>query len=148
MPSLERSALLPFSADDVYRLVGDIASYPAFVPGCVSANIDALANPGADRLKARLGFRAKGLADTFVTENRMEPGRRIDMRLIEGPFRSLGGSWEFQPLAEQACKVTLRINLEFGNRMLELTLTPWIERATAGVMDAFLKRARVLYGSA
>lgn len=143
MPKLERSALLTFSADELYRLVGDVESYPQFLPGCVSAQVES-----ADEtlVRARLGFRVKGLSDSFATENRMEQGSRIHMKLLEGPFKQLSGAWEFQPLAERACKVTLRISLEFGNRMLESTLAPLINSAIGSVMDAFRKRAESVYG--
>lgn len=143
MAKLERSALLTFSADELYQLVGDIEAYPQFLPGCVSARVES-----ADEtlVRARLGFRVKGLSDSFATENRMEQGTRIHMKLIEGPFKQLSGAWEFQPLAERACKVTLKISLDFGNRMLESTLAPFINSAIGSVMEAFKQRAESVYG--
>lgn len=143
MPKLERSALLTFSADELYRLVGDIESYPQFLPGCVSARVESTEDA---LVRARLGFKVKGLSDSFATENRMEQGTRIHMKLLEGPFRQLSGAWEFQPLAERACKVTLKISLDFGNRMLESTLAPFINGAIGSVMDAFKQRAESVYG--
>lgn len=143
MPLLERSALLRFRAQDMYRLVGDVESYPAFVPGCVSAQVETAA---IDCVRARLGFRVRGLEDSFATENRMADGERIDVELLDGPFRQLRGSWQFLPLAEDACKVSLRLSVDFGNRMLEAALGPWVDRAINGVIDAFRLRAEVLYG--
>ena len=143
MPKLERSALLTFSADELYRLVGDIESYPQFLPGCVSAQIE---HADTELVRARLGFKVKGLSDSFATENRLEHGSRIQMKLLEGPFRQLSGVWEFQPLTERACKVTLRMSLEFGNRVLESALTPWLDRAVGSLMDAFCQRAVAVYG--
>ncbi|MES2489559.1 MAG: type II toxin-antitoxin system RatA family toxin [Pseudomonadota bacterium] len=145
MAKLERSALLTFSADELYRLVADIESYPQFLPGCVSAKVES-----ADEtlVRARVGFRVKGLSDSFATENRMEQGTRIHMKLLEGPFKQLSGVWEFQPLAERACKVTLKISLEFGSRIMEGTLAPLINSAIGSVMDAFKQRAEVVYGKA
>ncbi len=143
MPKLERSALLAFSADELYRLVGDVESYPQFLPGCVSARVE---SAGETLVRARLGFKVKGLSDSFATENRMEQGTRIHMKLLEGPFKQLSGAWEFQPLAERACKVTLKISLDFGNRMLESTLAPFINSAIGSVMDAFKQRAESIYG--
>ncbi|PTU32096.1 type II toxin-antitoxin system RatA family toxin [Stenotrophobium rhamnosiphilum] len=143
MAKLERSALLTFSADELYRLVADIESYPQFLPGCVSARVES-----ADEtlVRARVGFRVKGLSDSFATENRMEHGTRIHMKLLDGPFKQLSGVWEFQPLAERACKVTLKISLEFGSRIMEGTLAPLINSAIGSVMDAFKQRAEVVYG--
>lgn len=127
----------------MYRLVGRIEDYPQFVPGCVSARIE---DESGERRLARLGFKVRGLSDSFATENHHENGNRIRMRLVDGPFRELSGHWEFLPLSEQACKVSLQLSLDFGNRMLEATLSPWVDRAVSQVMDAFRLRAQVLYG--
>jgi ribosome-associated toxin RatA of RatAB toxin-antitoxin module len=70
------------------------------------------------------------------------------MRLLDGPFRQLDGHWLFLPLTDTACKVSLQLSLEFGNRLMEVTLAPWIDRAVNGVMDAFRLRADALYGKA
>jgi len=142
MPRLERTALLAHSAEDLYRLVGDFERYPEFLPGCTSALVEARdPSPEGERVRARLGFKVKGISDSFVTENLHVPGQRIDMRLVEGPFRSLSGRWEFRALSEEACKVIFQLQLELGSRMLELTLGPWIERGASGMMDAFVARA-------
>jgi ribosome-associated toxin RatA of RatAB toxin-antitoxin module len=149
MRQLERSALLAFSAEDLYALVNEVEAYPAFLPGCVAAQVEwreVSADDGSERIRARLAFRVKGLSDSFATENRGDPGRRIAMRLTQGPFRELEGTWEFVPLSERACKVSLRLSLEFGNRLMETTLSPWINRAISGVMEAFRLRAEQLYG--
>lgn len=137
--------MLGYRAQDLYQLVHDVERYPEFLPGCVSARIESRQHAGqTEVVRARLGFRAKGLSDSFVTENHAEPGRRIEMRLVEGPFKRLHGFWEFQPLAENACKVRLVLELEFGSRLLEAGLSPWIDRAVGSVLDAFVQRARAL----
>ncbi len=147
MPAVERSALLRFRAVDLHQLVADIEAYPQFLPGCVSARIE---HADEEIVRARLGFRIKGLADSFSTENRTEQradgAGRIHMRLLDGPFRQLSGVWDFLPLADDACKVSLSLSLDFGNRLLESTLGPLIDRAIGGVMDAFRQRAEAVYG--
>ncbi len=135
--------LLRYSAGDMYALVKDIEAYPRFLPGCVTAVVE---QDEGERVRARLGFRVKGLSDTFATENRLEAGR-IEMRLLEGPFRALTGQWDFIPLTERGCKVGLLINLDFGNRLLESTLAPLLDRAVGEVIDAFRVRAGELYGN-
>jgi len=144
LPSLERSTLLKYSAQDMFTLVGDVEAYPQFLPGCVSARVEHVEGP---QVRARLGFRVKGLSDSFATENRLDDNR-IHMRLLDGPFRQLDGHWLFLPLTDTACKVSLQLSLEFGNRLMEVTLAPWIDRAVNGVMDAFRLRADALYGKA
>lgn len=127
----------------MYALVGDVEAYPQFLPGCINATVEHSEGP---RVRARLGFRVKGLSDTFATENLHGAGR-IEMRLLDGPFRALTGCWEFLPITERACKVTLQLDLDFGNRLLESTLAPWVDRAVIEVMEAFRLRAGALYGN-
>ena len=143
MAQLERSALLRFPAAAMYELVADVEAYPAFLPGCVAATVE---RREGDLVRARLGFNVKGLKDSFATENRLQPGSSIRMRLVDGPFRQLDGVWEFLPLGEDACKVTLKLSLDFGSRVLEGTLSPWIDRAVSGLMEAFRRRAEALHG--
>jgi ribosome-associated toxin RatA of RatAB toxin-antitoxin module len=143
MATLERSALLRFPAAAMYELVADIEAYPGFLPGCVAATVE---QREGDRVRARLGFNVKGLKDSFATENQLQPGRSIRMRLVDGPFRQLDGTWEFLPLAEDACKVTLKLSLDFGSRILESTLSPWLDRAVNGLIEAFRRRAESLHG--
>jgi ribosome-associated toxin RatA of RatAB toxin-antitoxin module len=142
MRKLDRSALMPFPPTSLYALVADVAAYPEFLPGCVSAQIEADENEAELRLvRARLGFRVKGLADSFSTENRMAQGQRIEMRLVDGPFRSLFGVWQFTALGDQACKVSLSLSVDFSNRLMEATLAPWMDKAVNGIIDAFRRRA-------
>lgn len=145
MRVLERSSLLKYAAQDMYVLVGDIEAYPQFLPGCVSATVE---HAEGQQMRARLGFRVKGLSDSFATENLLDGGQLIRMRLLDGPFRMLQGQWNFQPLSEAACKVSLQLQLEFGNRLMDATLGPWIDRAVGSVMEAFRLRAEALYGKA
>jgi len=143
MATLERSALLRFPAAAMYELVADVEAYPGFLPGCVAATVE---HREDELVRARLGFNVKGLKDSFATENRLQPGRSIRMRLVDGPFRQLDGTWEFLPLAEDACKVTLKLSLDFGSRILEGTLSPWLDRAVNGLIEAFRRRAEALHG--
>jgi len=147
MSTLQRSALLPYAADALYALVCDIESYPSFLPGCVAATVEAREDTARPPyVRARLGFRLKGLSDSFVTENRLTPGERIDMAMVEGPFKRLSGSWEFKPLRADACKVLLQLDLDLGSRVLVATLGPWLQHGATQTIDAFTRRAREVLG--
>ncbi len=69
------------------------------------------------------------------------------MRLVSGPFRTLDGTWRFQPLAEQACKIEFRLHYEFSSRLLEKLVGPVFKHIANTFVDAFLKRAQQLYGA-
>lgn len=148
MRTFDRSSLLQYSAQELYSVVSDIESYPRFLPGCVSARIEEAAQEadGRERVRASLGFRAGGLSDTFRTENLGLAPQSIEMRLLQGPFKFLAGTWTFKALAEDACKVSLHLELEFGSRLLDLTLGPWLDQAAGRLMDAFIAQAAQRYG--
>ena len=147
MRTLERSALMPYAASDLFELVADVAAYPEFLPGCVGAQIelDEMQADGQHRVRARVSFKVSALSDSFVTENLMQAGRRIEMRLLQGPFRQLSGVWDFLVLDEQACKVSLALSVDFANKLMEVTLAPWMDSAVGSIMEAFRKRAQKRY---
>lgn len=149
MARVERSALLSFDPEQLMALVQDVERYPEFLPGCSSAAVE---RREGDTVRARLGFRIKGLSDSFATENQSLTGedgvRSLRMRLVQGPFRKLSGEWRFQPLGEGASKVSLAVDLEFGALALESLFGKQMEQAVAGVIAAFKARAEALYGRA
>src|SRR5437762_13410259 len=104
-----RSALVAHSAQKMYALVADVESYPQFLPWCDRAVVS-VNEPS--RTVATLHINFRGLKKEFTTENLNQPGVRIDMRLVSGPFRSLEGSWLFIPLWEKARSEERRVGKE------------------------------------
>ncbi len=149
MPVVERTALLPFAAQQLFDLVQKVDDYPAFIPGCIAARVEQ--QEGAVT-KAELTFRLAGINDRFATENtaiEAAPGvPSLNMRLLRGPFKRLDGEWRFTPLGEAGCKVSLKVDLDFGPRALQALLGPQLERAVSGVIAAFKARAEAVYGRA
>ena len=84
---------------------------------------------------------------SFTTHNRMSPEERIDLALVDGPFRHLAGSWLFTPLGEQGCKVVLELEFDFSSRVLEATIGPIFNQICLTMIDAFAKRADQIYPS-
>src|SRR5690242_12288151 len=114
MKEISRSAIVEHSAREMYALVDDIESYPRFLPWCLDARVEAKDAAKRATLTAGLG----GIRQSFTTLNENEPGRAIDMRLVEGPFRAFHAAWRFAPLAEQACQIEFRMRYEFSSRAL------------------------------
>jgi len=78
----------------------------------------------------------------FTTRNELEPGRRVTMRLVKGPFRFLEGVWDIAPIGDQGCSVTLRLRFEFANRLAGAMFAPLFEETAASLVDAFVRRSR------
>ncbi|MGI2027748.1 type II toxin-antitoxin system RatA family toxin [Endozoicomonas acroporae] len=143
MPRISRSALVMYSAEQMYDLVSDIESYAEFLPGCAGGRID---RQEGSQLEATLQIGKAGLHHSFSTRNQMIPGRSIEMQLLEGPFKHLSGIWTFQPLAEDGCKVSLELEFEMSNKLTQATLGGLISHMMNAMVDAFGKRAKQIYG--
>ena len=143
MRDVQRSALVPYSADEIYRLVDDVEAYPEFLPWCTDAEVSKRTKKQVD---ASLELEKGGVSKVFSTRNKLTPGRRIEMGLLDGPFNHLEGVWLFEPLSETACKVSLDIKYEFSNPVVDMLFGPGFKDILASLVDAFVQRARDVYG--
>lgn len=143
MRHLHKSLLMPYSSAKIYAVVEDIASYPLFLPWCGGTRILAQED---NRVDAEIIIAKGPVRVAFTTENRQFPCDRIDMCLKNGPFKQLSGYWLFESLSEDACRVTLKLDFEFNNRLLAMTVGAVFEQVIGSLIDAFLVRAKTLYG--
>lgn len=142
MPNIARSALVSHSAADMYQLVLDIESYPAFLPWCQSASV---AEQDDRQQLASLTMDKRMRGTRFTTRNRLEENRAIHMQLVDGPFRRLSGVWRFKAIDDKACRVELEMNFEFNSRLLAAVLGPAFSRICDTMVAAFVKRADVIH---
>jgi len=142
MPSIQRSALVAHSAQAMFDLVNDVASYPEFLPGCADSKI---LQSDESQMKASLLVSKAGVKQWFTTMNALEPARRIDMQLVDGPFKKLTGGWTFSPLSEEACKIELSLDFEFSNRLTEMAFGKIFSGLATSMVNAFTERARSVY---
>ena len=143
MTSIHRSALLPYQPRQLFDLINDIEAYPAYMDGCVGAQV---LRREDDFLEARLDLSRGGVAQSFTTRNRTLDARHISLELVEGPFEFFEGNWEFQPLGEVACKVSLNLEFQVNNAVLGAAASRLFDSVTNNLVNAVEKRARKLYG--
>ena len=143
MTTIKRSALVPYSANEMYELVNAVDEYADFLPWCESTQVLAR---DEDSVKARITLKKGSLRKSFSTENRLQPNKVIEMRLLDGPFKHLEGYWLFDSVDESACRVSLDLEFEFSSRMLGLVVGPVFTQIANSLVDAFHQRAREVYG--
>ena len=143
MAVVHKSALVLYSAAAMYALVNDIESYPRFLPWCRSTQV---LSRNDDEVRARIEMHKGGVHKFFTTCNRLQKDKMIEIRLLEGPFLRLEGFWRFQALRSDACKVSLDMEFEFANSLLQMAIGPVFKQITNSLVDAFCKRAVELYG--
>ena len=139
MARVNRSALLPYPAADVFEIVNDVRRYPEFLPWCSAATV---IEQNAEEVVAALSLSASGLTETFTTRNLLTPFEQIEMVLVSGPFKSLSGGWTFTRLGDQGCRVELSLDFQF--RGMKSLLNTVFSKAADQMVDAFCGRAHEL----
>ncbi|MGC7560549.1 type II toxin-antitoxin system RatA family toxin [Pasteurella sp. PK-2025] len=142
MPTVNQSALVPYSAEQMYQLVNDYERYPEFLPGCVNSRT-LMREP--HELMAELVISKAGISQKFTTHNQMVENRSIKIHLQEGPFRFLEGEWLFEPLDECCCKISLQLAFEFSNPLIAMAFGKIFTHLTSKMIEAFKQRAKEVY---
>ncbi len=143
MVDINRSALLPFSAEQVFGLVNNVADYSLYMDGCVGTEVFESSDA---HMIARLDLEKGPMKYSFVTRNKLVPFEHIYMDLEEGPFTKFEGKWTFRPLSEHACKVTLDIKFTMSNVLAGRAASKLVASLGNTLVDSLSKRANQIYG--
>ena len=143
MPQISRTALVPYSAEQMYQLVNDVQSYPQFLPGCTGSRI-LESTPG--QMTAAVDVSKAGISKTFTTRNQLTSNQSILMNLVDGPFKKLIGGWKFTPLSQEACRIEFHLDFEFTNKLIELAFGR-VEVAYALPEKQYLQRVTLQEGA-
>ena len=138
MPVIRRSALVEQPAERMFDLVNDVAAYPRRFRWCDKAEI---LEEGPQRLVARLDLGLGSFRTWFMTENALQRPGSIDMQLKDGPFKRLHGRWQFQPLTDAACKVSLELEFEPTSRLLGPALALGFQGLADRMVNDFVRVA-------
>ena len=148
MKIVHKSVLIWYSATEMFALVTDVPSYPQFLPWCDQATV---VEESALGMTAKVGIAFAGITQSFTTRNVHEKDRQVSLKLVDGPFSKLDGQWNFTPLGqagERACKVEFSLRYDFDNAALAVLVGPVFDKIAGSLVDAFVKRAAQVYGTA
>ena len=141
---VRKSALVAFSADNMFDLIEAAEHYPAFLPWCSRAII--LARDDS-MVAAEITVDYHGAQFSFVTRN---PKRRpgwMAIRMERGPFRHFEGEWHLTALAPSACKIAFDLRYEFGGTLARTIAAPVFDRIANTLVDAYVMRAEATLGA-
>lgn len=144
MALVEKTVLIEQSADRMFELVDRCEDYPVFLPWCSHTEVrfrDAL------KTIATLHINYHAVKSSFTTENDKEMPCLMHIRLVDGPFRRLEGTWQFKALAEHACKIEFKLHYEFSSKLFEKVIGPVFSHIANTFVDAFVRRAEQVYGA-
>jgi ribosome-associated toxin RatA of RatAB toxin-antitoxin module len=142
--NVQRSALVEHSAEDIFDLIEQAEHYPAFLPWCASATI--LARDDSI-VAARIAIAWHGIHFEITTRNPKKRPEWLSVRMETGPFRRFDGEWRIRALAPSASKIEFALRCEFDNALLRGVAGSVLERISATFVDAFVRRADVVYGT-
>lgn len=143
MAKVEKSVLAGYSASQMFELVDSVERYPEFLPWCGGTE---LIQRGADLTVATIRIDYMHVKQSFTTENAKQAPHSMTIKLKEGPFSRLEGSWHFIELNQSACKIEFRLSYEFSSRLLESVVGPVFSKIADNFVDAFIRRAEKIYG--
>jgi ribosome-associated toxin RatA of RatAB toxin-antitoxin module len=143
MTTISRSALLPYTAREMYDLVADVESYPQFLPWCSGAKI---LSQDREHAIAAIDISYLKLHKTFTTRNALQPARSMELQLVQGPFSHLHGLWRFDDLDDNNSRISFDIEFDFSNRAVELALGPVFGGIANSLVENFRRRAMNVYG--
>ncbi|MEL6640894.1 MAG: type II toxin-antitoxin system RatA family toxin [Pseudomonadota bacterium] len=147
MPAHSETKVLPYTADQMYALVADVADYPKFLPWTAAARIRSTTEMGDHIVMlADLVVSFKVFREKFGSRVLLWPGlKQIDTAYIDGPFKHLESTWRFKDL-DDGCEVCFDVDFEFKNRILQGAAGMFFNEAMQRIVRSFERRAAELYG--
>ncbi len=147
MPKHAENKLIPHSPAQIFDLVADVGKYPQFLPWCVGARVRSRTET-EQVADLTIGFGP--FRESFTSRVTMDPPAEgkaglIQVRYENGPFRYLNNQWKFIP-HPQGCQVEFWVDFEFRSRVLQAAIGVVFNEAVRRMVNAFLKRARDVYG--
>jgi ribosome-associated toxin RatA of RatAB toxin-antitoxin module len=143
MTLVQKSALVKYSARQMFDLVNDIEAYPQFLPWCSGSRIIKRED---DYVEAELMISKGGFKKSFSTRNKTDMGGRITVSLLNGPFSYLEGVWNFMPLREDASKISLDLEFEMSGVLANLAFGAVFNQICNTMVASFTDRAKTVYG--
>jgi ribosome-associated toxin RatA of RatAB toxin-antitoxin module len=139
---IQKSALVKFSAQQMFDLVNDVEAYPQFLPWCGGSRI---LKRETEFFEAELLIAKAGFHKTFSTRNYTDQGGRMTISLLNGPFSRLEGVWNFMPLREDASKISLDLEFEMSGMLASLAFGAVFNQICNTMVSSFTSRAKQVY---
>ena len=143
MPTHAERKVLPYSAEQMFDLVADVGKYPQFLPWCAGARVKSQTDT---LLIADLTIGFGPFRESFTSRVDLDRPHKVNVKYEHGPFRYLNNQWSFAP-DPRGCEVKFYVDFEFRSRLLQSAIGVVFDKAVRLMVNAFLKRARDVYGA-
>jgi ribosome-associated toxin RatA of RatAB toxin-antitoxin module len=139
---VDRQAMVPHTAEQMFSLVDDIEAYPRYLSSCKSATI---LSRTEGFVEAELCLSKSGIEQSFSTRNTNKKFDSIEMQLLDGPFTRFDGEWSFREYQGLGCKVEFHLEFEMKRSILQKMISQVVVEASNKLVDAICKRADEIY---
>ena len=142
MPRHSETRHLPYTPEQLFDMVADVARYDEFLPWVVAVRVRSASEKEtvADLV---VGFNA--FKERFTSRVVKDPPQRICVDYVEGPLKYLHNEWKFEP-ANSGTNVHFSVDFAFKSRIFETLAGSMFDRALRRMTTAFEQRAAALYG--
>lgn len=141
MPRHHQKRIVPYTPQQMFELVADVATYQEFLPWCVGTRIN-WRKGNTFNADVLIGYKA--IRETFTSTVELTPHEAISVHYERGPFSKLQNYWTFSP-HPAGCEIEFFIDFEFRTGLLNSIISSFFEEAVKRMIDAFEKRAKIIY---
>lgn len=135
---------LPYSPQQCFALVADVARYPEFLPWCKAARI---LSRSERSMNAELIIAFHHLRESYTSHITWDEPHSLNVRQVKGPFDLLVTQWTFAP-DEHGTTLHFHMQFRFRSKLLDALIGKLYSKAVEKMTSAFVTRAHALYGSA
>ena len=143
MPRHTEKRFLPYTPEQLFDLVADVAKYDEFLPWVVAVRVRS-SNPTETVADLVVGFNA--FKERFTSRVVKERPGRICVDYVDGPLKYLHNEWTFDRAADGGADVGFSVDFAFRSRLFETLAGAMFDRALRRMTTAFEQRAAQLYG--
>lgn len=144
MPGIRETRRLPYSAEQMFDLVADVARYGEFLPWVIATRVR---SNSETEMVADMVVGFKSIRESFTSRVTKMRAQEIAVHYVDGPLSDLDNVWTFRKVDETTCEIDFLVDFTFKNRLFERIAGQYFDRAFRKMVEAFEKRAAQLYGS-
>ena len=144
MPGIRETRRLPYSAEQMFDLVADVARYGEFLPWVIATRVR---SNSETEMVADMVVGFKAIRESFTSRVTKDRPREIAVHYVDGPLSDLENVWTFRTIDERTCEIDFLVDFTFKNRLFEKIAGQYFDKAFRKMVEAFEKRAAQLYGS-
>ena len=138
MVTIKKNALVFHSREKMFTLVDQVEDYPNFLSWCGKAEVI----ERTEKLtKATILINYRNVKQSFTTENDKVFPVKMNINLIDGPFKILKGEWKFIRIEKNTCKIEFELQYEFSNYFLDKLISPVFNMIANTFIDNFIDKA-------